>query len=306
MIELIATVESIEQAQNLINVGVDTLYIGNDQFGLRLPNSFSRKELTEITYLAHEHGKHVRVAVNAIMHNDRIDEVKPYLDFLEEIGVDSITVGDTGVIHLLRTTNINLPYIFDAQTIVTSARQINFWANRGAKGAVLARELPYAELRVLQAQLSIPAEILIYGATCIHHSKRPLLENYTNFTDSTSISNQQNNLYISEAKKPNTHYSLYEDINGTHVFATDDLNLLPQLDKLTDIGLTKWKLDGLFTKGEHFENIARIFVEAKQAIEKNTWDLDLMEQLNNQLITLHPSERSISEGFFLKDPSEVQ
>lgn len=306
MIELIATAESVEQARNLIRLGVDTLYIGNDQFGLRLPASFSRSELIEITNDAHKHGTYVRVAVNAIMHNDRIDEVKPYLQFLEDIGVDSITVGDTGVIHLLRTLNIVLPYIYDAQTLVTSANQINFWAKRDAKGAVLARELTYEELRDLQAQLLIPGEMLVYGATCIHQSGRPLLENYTQFTESAEISSTNNNLYISEAKKPDTHYSLYEDINGTHVFATDDLNLLPQLDKLTDIGLTKWKLDGLLTKGDNFEAIAGIFIEAKEAIEKNTWDLDLMEQLNHQLIALHPSGRSLSEGFFLKDPSEVQ
>ena len=30
--------------------------------------------------------------------------------------------------------------------------------------------------------LEIPAEVLVYGASVIHHSKRPLLQNYYNFT----------------------------------------------------------------------------------------------------------------------------
>ena len=36
MIELIATVESIQQAKDLLEAGVDTIYFGEDQFGLRL------------------------------------------------------------------------------------------------------------------------------------------------------------------------------------------------------------------------------------------------------------------------------
>ena len=40
MIELIATAESVEQAVELLATGVDTLYIGEETFGLRLPVSF--------------------------------------------------------------------------------------------------------------------------------------------------------------------------------------------------------------------------------------------------------------------------
>lgn len=80
------------------------------------------------------------------MHNDRIKTVIPYLKELEKITVDEITVGDPGVIHLMKKNDIKLSYIYDAQTMVTSANQINFWVKRGAKGAVLAREIPYEEL----------------------------------------------------------------------------------------------------------------------------------------------------------------
>lgn len=41
-IELVATSESLEQAEALLNAGADTLYVGNDEFGLRLPHSFSK------------------------------------------------------------------------------------------------------------------------------------------------------------------------------------------------------------------------------------------------------------------------
>src|SRR5690625_74108 len=306
MIELIATADSTKQAKTLIDHGVDTLYIGNDQFGLRLPTSFSYDEIEEITKYAHQCGKKVYVATNALMHNEHVESVVPYLKFLASIHVNAITVGDPGIIQLLKTNAIQLPFIYDAQTMVTSAKQINFWVRRGATGAVLARELTFEELSAIQPQVSVPVEVLVYGPTCIHHSKRPLINNYFNYTNEQKPVAKKGELFLSEAKRTNTHYSIYEDVHGTHVFATNDINLLPQLDKLMQSGLTHWKLDGLFTEEEQFVAIVKLFVKAKQAFEQSKMTTELIEQLNNQLLTLHPKERNLDTGFFLKNPHDIQ
>lgn len=306
MINIIATAESVEQAQALIDVGVDTLYIGNDDFGLRLPKSFTDKEIAEITTLAHEAGRKVVVAVNGLMHNEHIASITPYLQFLEAQNVDAITVGDPGVIHILNKEGIDIPFIYDAHTLVTSARQINFWVKRGAVGAVLARELTFTELEMIRQQVDVPLEILVYGATCIHQSKRPLVQNYFNFTKQDIDVSKERGLFLAEPKKPDTHYSIYEDKNGTHIFATDDVNLMLHLDKLYATNYKDWKLDGIFTRGERFVNIAELFVQAKAALTNGNWSEALAASLNEKLQTFHPPERSLDEGFFLKDPSEVQ
>ncbi|HEY4601433.1 MAG TPA: peptidase U32 family protein [Cerasibacillus sp.] len=305
MFELVATAESIEQAEQLLDAGIDTLYIGEEAFGLRLPASFSVEDIAHITDLAHAKGKKVCVAVNAIMHNDRIKTVIPYLNELEKIKVDKITVGDPGVIHLMKKNDIKIPYIYDAQTMVTSANQINFWVKRGAQGAVLARELPYEELTEIREQVTVPLEVLVYGATCIHQSLRPLVQNYVNFTKQDTKTGKETGLFISEKKDPETHYSVYEDINGTHIFATDDVNLMPYLNQLVDAGLTTWKLDGIFTKGDSFVEIAKLFVHAKEAFTNKEWSNDLMNTLQEKLESLHPEERSMAAGFYTMDPSDV-
>lgn len=306
MIELIATAESMNQAKALVEAGVNTLYVGEDFYGLRLPASFTIDEIKELTEFAHENNAAIIVAMNAIFHNDRIDFVGPYLQKLAEIGVDRVAIGDPGALHVLKTLELDLPYVYDAQIMVTSAKQVNFWVKRGAVGAVLARELPYDELKIMAPKVDVPMEILVYGATCIHQSKRPLVENYFNFIKKTDDTSKERGLFISEPKKPETHYSIYEDLNGTHIFATNDLNLLPELDKLHGIGLTQWKLDGIFTKGQNFVEIAKLFVTAKEALLAGTWSKELMEELNQQVIALHPDERELDEGFFVKDPNEVK
>lgn len=142
-----ATAESIEQVEELLEANVDRIYVGEKNYGLRLPHNFSLDELTRISDLVHQAGKELTVAVNALMHQEMMDNIKPYLDFLQEIGADYITVGDAGVFYMLQRDGYKLKTIYDASTMVTSSRQINFWAkNAGVSEAVLAREIPSAEL----------------------------------------------------------------------------------------------------------------------------------------------------------------
>ena len=94
-----------------------------------------------------------------------------------------LTVGDPGVVQIMKNPDYSIPYYYDAAVLVTSSRQVNFWAKRGAIGAVIAREIPRAEMEILASQVEVPIEVLVYGATCIHHSKRPLLQNYFNYIE---------------------------------------------------------------------------------------------------------------------------
>ena len=306
MIEITTTVESITQAKALLELDIDCLYFGDSQFGLRLPKHFTREEIKELVQLAHEKGKKARIAVNAIMHPEKMTLIPEYLDFLESIQVDEIVVGDPGVIHVLRRDNYALPFIYDAATMVTSSRQINFWGDRGAVGAVLAREIPYEELKVLADNLTIFGEMLVYGATCIHQSKRPLVQNYLNFTKLDEKTSKGRNLFISESKETETHYSIYEDEHGTHIFATNDVNLCMELEELNKIGLTHWKLDGIYTPGDSYVTIVSYFIEAKELIESGNWNEEEATKLNDLVKAAHPKTRELDTGFYYLNPDDIR
>ncbi|EGP4767956.1 U32 family peptidase [Enterococcus faecium] len=307
MIELITTVETIKQAEQLLAAGTDTLYFGEEQFGLRLPASFTREEQRQLVELAHKHGKKANIAVNGIIHPEKMKNVPEYLAFLKEINVDVITVGDTGIIYTMKKNpELRIPYIYDAETLVTSARQINFWAKKGAVGAILAREVPFEEMKAMEEKLDIPVEILVYGATCIHQSKRPLLQNYYNYTKQDEQKDRERGLFISEPKKEETHYSIYEDSHGTHIFASNDLNLSNELNELYQHHYRTWKLDGLFTPGENFVNITQLFAEAKKQILEGSWDQAKAEKLTSEINKLHPENRELDTGFFYIDPSAIK
>ncbi|HET4250452.1 TPA: U32 family peptidase, partial [Streptococcus pneumoniae] len=256
-IVITATAESIEQVEQLLEAGVDRIYVGEKDFGLRLPTTFSYDQLREIAKLVHDAGKELLVAVNALMHQDMMDRIKPFLDFLEEIKTDYITIGDAGVFYVVNRDGYSFKTIYDASTMVTSSRQINFWGQKaGASEAVLAREIPSAELFKMPEILEIPAEVLVYGASVIHHSKRPLLQNYYNFTHIDDEKTHKRDLFLAEPSDPESHYSIFEDNHGTHIFANNDLDLMIKLTELVEHGFTRWKLEGLYTPGQNFVEIA--------------------------------------------------
>lgn len=306
MVELIATVESLQQAEDLLDAGVDILYFGEDQFGLRLPHSFSREEQKELVALAHKKGKKVSIAVNAIFHNEGIEKVPEYLQFLKSINVDTITVGDPGVVQIMKNPDLFIPYRYDAQVIVTSSKSINFWAKRGAVGAVVAREVPRDSLEILARESLVPVEFLVYGATCIHQSKRPLLQNYYNYIGKNESVTRDRGLFLSEPRKPESHYSIYQDSNGTHIFASNDVLLAKHLQDLDDMGVAQFKLEGIFSPGANFVKIAKLFVNARDQIEAGTFDAIAAQKLEEDVRTLHPANRGLDTGFFLYEPGFVK
>lgn len=309
MIELTATAESIAQAEQLMAAGVDIIYAGEEKFGLRLPHSFERDELQQLVETVHAAGKKITVAVTGIMHPDKMKEVPDYLRFLQEINVDQIEIGDAGILHIMKRDQIDLPFIYNVQMLMTNDRQINFWARKGAIKAVLGREIPYEEMKELGPRANIPVEVLVYGATCIHQSLRPLVKNYYNFIkmneDKRDVSRERG-LFISEPKKPETHYSIYEDQHGTHIFATNDIDLMKELDVLAAFPYNHWKLEGLYTPGENFVEIAKCFVEARQLIEASEWSAEKAELLDAKVRALHPEERDLDTGFFYYSAEDVK
>lgn len=302
-----ATAESLEQVKQLLDAGVDRIYVGEENYGLRLPKAFSYDELREIAKLVHGAGKELTVAANALMHQDMMDAIKPFMDLMQEIRVDYLVVGDAGLFYINKRDGYNFNLIYDTSVFVTSSRQINFWKNHGAVEAVLAREIPSEELFDISENLEIPGEILVYGASVIHHSKRSLLQNYFNFTQSKeNDKSKERGLFLAEPSDPDSHYSIFEDKHGTHIFINNDIDMMTKLMELNEHGYRNWKLDGVFCPGQNFVEIVRIFIKARDLLEKDQFSYDQAFLFDEVIRKLHPQERGLDTGFYEFDRNKVK
>lgn len=306
MITLLTTAETVTQGKALIDAGADQVIVGEKTFGLRIPGRFTFEEMTELADYAHERGAEIVIAANAILHNEQIEKAREFLSLAKATGADYLLVGDTGLIQILKDPDYYMPYIYDAATLVASSGQINFWSQFGAKASFVAREVPFFELERMADEAVIPLYYQVYGATCIHHSRRYLLENYFNYMQEDPVKFEDRHLALTIRNQPDTHYAIYEDHHGTHIFSDNDLDLLPYLNQIAKAQVNHWYLDGVLCPSDNYVEIVRIFNAARQLVETGEWNDEQIEKLDEQLREAQPDYRDLDTGFFLHEPGYVK
>lgn len=306
MIRLLTAAGTLEQAKDLIHAGTDQVLVGEKVFGLRLSGYLTVEEIKELTDYAHGYGVDIIVAANAILHNEQIKQTRDYLKKIKATGADYLLVGDTGLIQIMKDPEYSIPFIYDAATLMTSSGQVNFWSQFGAKASFAACEVPFYELKQMVQEAVIPLYYQVYGATCIHHSGRKLLKNYFNYIGEDPEHFADHHLALTIHNQPETHYAIYEDHHGTHIFANNDLNLLPYLTDLQSAGIDHWYLDGILCPADHYLAIVRIFDQARQYIEAGKWSEAVAGELDQALRQAQPQHRDLDTGFFLHEPGTVR
>ena len=96
--------------------------------------------------------------------------------------------------------------------------------------------------------------------------------------------------FLAEPSDPESHYSIFEDNHGTHIFANNDLDLMTKLTELVEHGFTHWKLEGLYTPGQNFVEIAKLFIQARSLIQEGSFSHDQAFLLDEEVRKLHPKK----------------
>lgn len=303
MTELLVTPKSVAHIETLIEKGADAFVIGEQKFGLRLAGEFDRTAMREAVELIHAHGKKAYAAVNGIFHNYHLNAVEDYINFLHEIRVDRIIFGDPAVVMYVKAQQDPIPLNWDAEALVTNYFQCNYWGKRGAKRAVLARELNLEEILNIKAHAEVEIEVQVHGMTCMFQSKRMLLGNYYTFQDrQMKIKRNETNkdLLLYDEEREN-QYPVFEDYNGTHIMSPNDICLIEELEPLLEAGIDSLKIDGVL----HTEEYINVCTEQyREAIDLYHEDPEAYEDEKFMLVdpieAIQPDHRPFDEGFLFK------
>lgn len=303
MTELLVTPKSLNHMKTLIELGADAFVIGEQKFGLRLPGEFNREDVRKAVNLAHEHDKKVYVAVNGIFHNYHLNALENYIEFLHEIRVDRIIFGDPAVVMYVKKQDNPIPLNWDAETIVTNYFQCNYWGGKGAKRAVLARELNLDEILNIKKHVNVEIEVQVHGMTCMFQSKRMLLGNYYTFQDrQMKIQRSENDqdLLLYDEERENK-YPVFEDYNGTHIMSPNDICLIEELEPFFEANIDSFKIDGILQSEAYINTVT---AQYREAIDLYHEDPEAYEDEKFMLIDpieeIQPEHRPFDEGFLYK------
>ncbi|RFU71632.1 U32 family peptidase [Peribacillus saganii] len=302
--ELLVTPTSVNDILPLIEAGADAFVVGEQRYGLRLAGEFNRDNIKKTLEVAHQHGKKVFVAMNAIFHNDKLDELEEYVAFLSKAKADAIIFGDPAVLMAVRAAAPDMPLHWNTETTVTNWYTCNYWGRRGAVRAVAARELSMDEVIEMKENAEVEIEIQVQGMTCMFQSKRPLLGHYFEYQGKAmEIENrkQQTNMFLHD-KERNNKYPIFEDENGTHIMSPNDICIIDELQELIEAGMDSFKIDGVLKTPEYIIEVTKLY---RKAIDLCACDPDQYDKIKHELLEkieeIQPENRSLDTGFFFKE-----
>ncbi|WP_044339566.1 peptidase U32 family protein [Rossellomorea aquimaris] len=302
--ELLVTPVSVSDIEALALAGADAFMIGEQRYGLRLAGEFSREDVAEAIKAAHKHGRKVYVAMNALFHNDKISELDDYIAFLQEAGADAIVFGDPAVLMAAREVAPDMLLHWNTETTATNWYTCNYWGRKGAKRAVLARELSMDSIVEMKENAEVEIEVQVHGMTCMFQSKRSLLGNYFEYRGKAmEIENrkEQRNMFLHDEERHNK-YPIYEDENGTHIMSPNDMCIVDELGEMIEAGIDSFKIDGVLKSSDYILEVTKLY---RKAIDLCVEDEDQYEEKKDDLLeeakNLQPENRPLDTGFFFKE-----
>ncbi|AWC29922.1 peptidase U32 family protein [Bacillus cytotoxicus] len=302
--ELLVTPRVIADIEPLAKAGADAVIIGKQEFGLRLAGEFSREDVKQAVNIAHEHDMKVYVAMNAVFHNEKVEALKDYVSFLRDVQVDAIVFGDPAVLMTAREVAPNMPLHWNTETTATNWFSCNYWGRKGAKRAVLARELSLDEIIELKEHAEVEVEVQIHGMTCMFQSKRSLVGNYFEYQGrhlEIEKKKYEENMFLYD-KERNNKYPIYEDANGTHIMSPNDICFIDELDELIDAEIDCLKIDGVLKSSEYIVEVTKKYRKAIDlCVEDRDAYYDIKDNLYKEIEEMQPVNRPLDTGFFFKE-----
>ena len=283
-VELLAPAGNYTKLKTALLYGADAVYVGGKSFSLRsFADNFSLEELRSATEYTHSLGKKIYVTVNIYARNGDFAQLKDYLVFLQDIGVDAVLVSDPGILQLVKEAAPKLTVHLSTQANTTNQYAVKFWKERGVSRVVLARELSVKEIEEIHAFCpDMELEAFVHGAMCISYSGRCLLSNYLDGRPSNRGACVQSCRWGYEIRpvSPTEKEALLpieEDARGTYILNSKDLNLISHLKTLENAGVVSFKIEGRM-KSEYY--LATVINAYRRAMDGEDVAL-CQEELNN-------------------------
>ncbi|MEQ7806698.1 collagenase-like protease [Priestia megaterium] len=302
--ELLVTPTAVSEIESLLQAGATAIMVGEQRYGLRLAGEFKREDIVEAVNIAHQHNAKVYVAMNGLFHNDKIAELNEYILFLKEASVDAIVFGDPAVLMAVRETAPEMKMHWSTETTGTNWYSCNYWGRKGAKRAVLARELSMDSIIDIKEKAEVEIEVQVHGMTCMFQSKRSLLGNYFEYQGKVmEIENRkvEKDMFLLDNER-NNKYPIFEDENGTHIMSPNDMCIIDELSEMIDAEVDVFKIDGVLKSPQYSLEVTKKY---RQAIDLCVDDREEYENVKDDLLeeieSLQPINRPLDTGFFFKE-----
>jgi putative protease len=285
-----------------VESGADSIYFGVKDMNMRArAKNFDVLEIPKIMDFLRKKNKKGYLALNVIVMNDELGKVERILRTAKDAGIDAVILWDMGILSLAEELGLSIH--LSTQASVANAKALSFFADRGVRRVVLARECTLAQIKqVIDAgkKQNIPCrvETFIHGAMCLSVSGRCFLSSYS-FGESANrgacMQPCRREYYIRDTNGEADYI-----IGNDYLLSPKDLCTITFIDKLIEAGIHAFKIEGRIRSVEYIKLTVSTYRKAVDAYFEGK--LDATMKKNSEEILARVYNRGFSSGFYFGQP----
>ncbi len=259
----------VKHDKNYFNEYVDGYILPLENFSVSYSTQYSLKEIKDIALK-----KEVFVLINKNITNSEVPLLEEILKKLSNTSVSGILFYDLSVLSIVRRCNLSLNLVWNQTHMVTNYNTINYYYEKGVRGAFLSNEITLEEmLQIKEKTESLIFANIIYRPI-VSFSKRHLVQNYYK---SFSEEKFENPISVCE-EVSGQEYLISEESDGTTIILSSVVNgsfpLVSMVEKNFDYGVIDFKT------GDMDFIVSRIFEIMRGNCNQKIFD-ELEEKIGN-------------------------
>lgn len=264
-LEILAPAGSMEALEAAVRCGADAVYLGQKNFSARKNSqNFDAESLFEAVAMAHRCGVKIHQALNILVFDQELEDLKTCIRTACEAGVDALIVQDWGVAAAVRRLCPDMPLHASTQMAIHSPAGVRVAEELGFSRVVLARELSREEIAAIVRSTSLETEIFVHGAHCMSISGQCYM--------SAAIGGNSGNRgqCAQPCRLPFSAGSSGRKA-GEQVLSLKDMSLVERLPEIEKLGVTSVKIEGRMKRPEY---VAAAVTACRQALKGEKPDMD--------------------------------
>ena len=265
-------------------------------------NNFRMEDLPEICRICREHGVKSYLTLNIILYQEDLGDMRRTLDAAKAAGITAVIASDMAAIIYARS--IGLEVHISTQLSISNAEALRFYSAY-ADVVVLARELNLDQVREIKAIIDseditgpsgrkVEIEMFAHGALCMAVSGKCYLSLHEYGASANRGSCYQICRRGYEVKDLETGNRLVVD--NKYIMSPKDLCTIEFMDKITDAGVTVFKIEGRARSAEYVKRTASCYRRAADAVCEGRYTAELAAELKKELSEVF--NRGFWDGYY--------
>lgn len=265
--ELLAPAGNLEALKSAVNGGADAIYFGFGSLNARRNAiGFTDDELKEAFSLCHLRGVKIYITLNTEIFDRELSQLKADIKKCADYGADALIIEDMATYHLAKEITPSLPLHASTQMAVHNVSGAMLMKELGFSRVVLAREMSKEEIKRVCENVDIETEVFVHGALCYCVSGQCYI--------SSLIGERSGNRGLC-AQSCRLPFSI-PGTNVENALSLKDLSLIKNLEELSKIGVTSFKIEGRMKRPEYVYTATS---QARLAMDNQKVDYDTLRSV---------------------------